>query len=508
LTDPLPHDRRNLSDRSLSALKWNYVGVVAKILAQLAIGVLLARLLGPEPFGLVAMAWIVIGLGNLVADFGLGAALVQRKEITDLEIRYVFTAQVIFGLILTGIVAVSSGLMAYLFKRADIVPVVQVLSLFFVIQSFGQTATSLLKRDLNFKAISLAQLLTYLFAYFLLGVPLAYAGLGVWSLVVAQLTQSLLYTLAAYFLARHAAKPPFSCPAEGYFSFGFKSVANNLANWSINNVDNAFIGRFFGATELGLYNRAFMLLIGPANHVIATLQGVLFATYSRIQDKLVLLRQIYLASMGGVALIFMPVLAGIAVIPGTLIEGLYGERWLAAVPLVVPLALAIPLNALLALGGPLIAAQGKVERELYMQATVALLMIPVMYITAHYSLSVLAWGVFSVYFVRFIFITFVTLHMVQASWRGLMHVLRGGILLSLWTVPIIWITDQVLTDLSFHPAFRLVLEFIVGCIAWLAGLLLAPKLILVSEIAWFLRRAESHAPNFIKPFLKHIEAKG
>ncbi|MDO8577773.1 MAG: oligosaccharide flippase family protein, partial [Dehalococcoidales bacterium] len=125
MANPFPHDRRNLSDRSLSALKWNYVGVAAKILAQLLIGVLLARLLGPEPFGLVAMAWIIIGLGNLLADFGLGAALVQRKEITDLEVRYVFTAQVIFGFVLTGIVAASAGLMAYVFKRADIVPVVQ-----------------------------------------------------------------------------------------------------------------------------------------------------------------------------------------------------------------------------------------------------------------------------------------------------------------------------------------------------------------------------------------------
>ncbi len=94
---PPPHSSATvtagLTRRSLGALKWNYLGTGAKIASQLAIGIVLARLLGPEPFGLIAVAWLMLGLGNLIADSGLSVALVQKEQISARDIRYVFYPQ-------------------------------------------------------------------------------------------------------------------------------------------------------------------------------------------------------------------------------------------------------------------------------------------------------------------------------------------------------------------------------------------------------------------------------
>jgi PST family polysaccharide transporter len=118
-------NREGFADRTFAALKWNYGGAVVRAVSQLAILVVLTRLLGPQPFGLVAVAWLVVGFGNLVADFGFGAALVQRRTISGSEIRYAFTMQVLIGACLTMIVAGSAGLIGRILDNPEVVPVIR-----------------------------------------------------------------------------------------------------------------------------------------------------------------------------------------------------------------------------------------------------------------------------------------------------------------------------------------------------------------------------------------------
>jgi len=171
--------RHELAERTLAALQWNYAGALARAVCQITIMIVLARLLGPEPFGLVAIAWLLIGVGTLISDFGFGAALVQRAAISPDEVRYVFTVQMLLGVGYTVLVAGSADLLAYFFEQPELVPVVRALSFVFLVQAFGQTAVNLLRRDLDFKGLQLSQVLSYVLAFVLLGIPLAYLGLGV-----------------------------------------------------------------------------------------------------------------------------------------------------------------------------------------------------------------------------------------------------------------------------------------------------------------------------------------
>lgn len=494
----MSEDRKKLAGQAFTALKWNYVGALARVGSQVIIGIVLARILGPKPFGLVAIAWLVIGLGNLIADFGFGAALVQRKTITESEVRYVFTVQVLLGFGLTLFIISSAGLAAQFFKEPEAVPVLRALSLIFLIQALGQTAVNLLRRNLDFKSIQLAQVLSYVVSFLILGIPLAYAGFGVWSLVAAQLSQNLLYNLMAYFRIRHTIKPLLINDNAGFFSFGAKVTVNNLVNWSISNVDNIVIGKVFGVVALGLYSRATVLLVTPMGSIVPILQGVLFPAYSKTQDNNEAIKQVYLASVSIVALIMLPLLGNMAVVPHTVIEGLYGKRWLGAVPLLVPLALAMPFDGMMALSGPLLWGKGKVERELRAQAVSCLLFILVLIITSRISLIAMIWGVFGIYVVRFVLTTREVLQVVNASWWEMLKTLRGSVLLLAGTGLAVSGVDAFLLFHGAPPLFRLLNDAFVGTAATILLFLAFPKVVLSADITWIFERLSNKLPPILR----------
>ena len=117
---PLKDNDNSLLHRSVDALRWNYIGVTVRMGLQFFLGILLARILGPEPFGIVAIAWLVLGVGNLVGDFGLASALVQQETITKKDIRYVFTMQMLSGLIMTLFIIFTAPYIAQFFKSATL----------------------------------------------------------------------------------------------------------------------------------------------------------------------------------------------------------------------------------------------------------------------------------------------------------------------------------------------------------------------------------------------------
>jgi O-antigen/teichoic acid export membrane protein len=397
------------------ALKWNYLGNAVRGLSQFLIGILLARLLGPEPFGIVAIAGLVLGIGNLFADLGFGAALVQGKTVSDLQLRFVLTVQLIFSLFMMGIGMALAPCIAGYFHQPQVAAVIATLFVMFPLQAMGQTAAALLRRALDFKTLQTITIISYLAAYLGLGLPAAWCGFGVWSLVAAQLTQAALNSLLLIRLTRVPLKPCFHREGDVLLWFGLKVTAANLSSWGISNLDTVCLGRTFGAADLGLYNRAANLLITPMNIVATGFQSVLFAACARAQSDREQIRRIYLETTAAVALLCCPIFFTAALIPATLIDGIYGKRWSAAVPLVLPLALAVLVNALLAIKGPVLMASNRVGVELKNQLCTILLFIPFLLLAVRYAMATVAWAVFAAYLVRWMLLTIDTLRVTKAS---------------------------------------------------------------------------------------------
>ena len=432
------------------ALKWNYLGNLTRGLSQFVIGICLARLLGPEPFGIVAVAWIILGLGRLFADRGFGAALVQRERLSELDLRFIFTCQMAFALFLAISGVLSANHIAAYFHKPEASPIIQAMFFLFMIDCPGQTAAALLRRSLNFKSVQQITVVSYLTGYLVIGIPAAFLGLGVWSLVAAQLVQSLLGSILLIRTAPIPFIPYFHCDAPDIVKFGLKVTAANLSSWSISNLDTAFIGRAFGIIDLGLYSRALNLLNTPMNMIATGFQGVLFAVCARTQNDTGKLKQIYLETNAAVAIICVPIFVTAAVIPETLILGIYGSKWLASIPLIVPLSLAVLVNALLAIMGPILMAGNRVGVELRNQIYTVLLFVPLLVIATRYSMVATAWAVFASYVVRWILLATATLHFTGAT---------AGEYARTFRIPAIFgavvgvLTATADSYLSFLPAF-------------------------------------------------------
>lgn len=473
ITKPVesPQVQPTLAHTAFSALKWNYAGTVGRMGANFAVGMILARLLGPRPYGQVAVAALVIGLGNLVADVGLGSAIVQKEEVSSEDIRFAFTVQILFAVIVVCTIWPLTPWIAAFFHQPETALVVRALIPMFILQALGQTATSLLKRNLQQKRIQTAQLISYLVGYVGLGIPFAVAGAGVWSLVLAQLAQSLVNSILVYASARHALVPVLWTRSAHMLRYGGKAVSTNVVSWSIGNLDNLFVGRAFGALELGLYSRSYTLVSMPGAALVSTLQAVLFPAYSRNQSNTKSLRQTYLASVAIIAMLMLPLFAVVAVIPHAVIGGIYGPKWLAAAPVVVPLALAMPLDSLMALAGPVLWGVGKVEREMWAQITTAVVMAGMMVVMSRISFVAVGWGVLMIYSLRVTLVTRAVMRTLDVQWIDIGRAIRVAALVALGTALIVSGADYVILARVGNMGLHLAVDAMVAALSY--GVLIA-----------------------------------
>lgn len=486
---------QDLASTSLNAIKWNYLGTAVRTISGTVIGIVLARLLGPEPFGQVAIALLVIGIGNFLADFGLGAALIQHEDISDLHIRFTFTVQVSLGLTMAlGSLGLADPI-AHALQDPTVAPVLRALSPLFVLQSLGQCSAILLKRDLRFRALQTLQIMSYLIGYVGLGIPLALLNYGVWSLVTAQLAQALLYAALLYHRTRHSIRPAFSGVSAGFLGFGAKILGTNIVNWITGNFDSFIVGRVFGLISLGLYNRIFVLTYSPVNGIIMALQSVLFPVYSRDQHNPEGLRRAYLASLALAGLAVIPVFLCMSVVPQTIVSGLYGTGWSGAVPLLPPLALAMPLTALGALASPMLWSQGKVEKDFGVQAIIAGGMIVALVIASSFSIIAIAWAVFGLYALRFLMLIHAADDVLQISWTSILRILRGPLAIAAVTSVVVLVSDIFLQHQGLNGAYRLLSVGFIGAVVMLLLLVAIPHLILDHSARWGVGQVASRLPR-------------
>ena len=391
-----------MAARASAGFGWNMAGGVARALAGLGINTLLARLLGPEPFGQLALAMVVVGLGNLLVEAGMGVGLIQKVDVDELDIRYVFTTQMGIGLVMAAGMAVLAPWGATLLGQAAVAPVLRALSALLLIQAFGQTGTALLRRAGDFQRVQQLQISSYLVGYLGVGIPMALGGGGVWSLVAAQVAQASLYSVGAWVVTRHSVRFYWGGGRRGLAEFGATIAASNVVAWAVSALPTLLIGRFQGVEMLGYFSRAFFLVNMPASVLAASLQTTSLTLYSRLQRHSRLTARTCLGLMALCQLATVPAFLTAAAMPRTIVEALFGERWLAMAGLLTPLALAMPLECLAALSGPLLIARGRPGLEFRVQAATALSTLAVVGGLAMWAnTAAAAWGVFgAVYLVR------------------------------------------------------------------------------------------------------------
>lgn len=492
-----------VASQSIGSLKWSYVTNAGRTGVQFAVGVVLARLLDPNSFGLVALGWLIIAAGKLVADAGFAAALVQRESVATEDVSFVFLVQVGIAAAFTLTAHAFSRAIGEFFSHPEAAEVISAMSWIFVLQAIAQPFASVLSRGLRFGVIQLASFTTYLIGYTAVGVPLAYAGWGVWSLVLAQVTQSCLYALWMVLASDIALRVSLRPRSAGLFTFGKKVIGANLTSWVITNQDTLIIGKVVGVVNLGVYNRTLSLVTTISTAVTAALQPILFSACSRVQRDPVRVRAAFIGSTQLVGYLCLPPLLTMAVVPETVVVGLYSSKWSSAVPVLPPLALAMAVHALLAMIGPVLTAVDRVRSEMLAQLAVIAISIPLLLLASRVSLSTVAWVVLATFVARWVLLLRALVGAIGLRWRTALGSLKNPCYIACAAAGTSFMVDSAFG----HPHGPLRLAAVV--LSALAGILASTRLLgtrlLEGPIQQFVAE-RGHLPGPLAFWLKYPNA--
>ena len=319
---------RGLTRRALGGMVWTFSGTGVQVTVQFLAIMALGRLLTPEEFGLMGAATVVIACSQIVSQIGVGPAIIQRRELEPAHVRVAVTLSFVLGVLLGAIVWVGAPVIASFYRMPQLTPVLRTVAFLFPLDGLNTVSKSLLTRQLRFRLYIALDAGSYIVGYAGVGVLLAWLGYGVWALVAANLSQGILRTAAMYLAARHSVRPSLDLQAaRDLLSFGFGHSMAQIGTFLSQQGDNLVVGRWLGAAALGVYGRAYNLMVMPASAFGRIVNRVLFPVMAQVQDERGRLANAYERALAIVALVSLPLGAFLWVVAPEFIPVVLGPAW-------------------------------------------------------------------------------------------------------------------------------------------------------------------------------------
>jgi len=297
------HLLTDLKGRTISGAFVTMVAQGAQSVLQIVYIMVLARLLLPREFGLVAMVTTIMGFLRIFQDAGLSTATVQRQEITQAQVSNLFWVNVAVGGVTTLLVAASAPAVAWFYREPRLVGITLLLSITFVLASSAVQHIALLNRQMRFRVIAVIDILSMLAGY-LTAIGMALSECGYWALVGASVTQVAIKLVLTWSISRWRPRlPSRNTQTRHLLSFGANITAGSLMYEFSQGADSLLIGRFFGAAAVGLYSRGCILVMRPLQQFIVPINAVLIPALSRTQGEHDRYRRTFLQVFEAIALI-------------------------------------------------------------------------------------------------------------------------------------------------------------------------------------------------------------
>ncbi|MBN2403129.1 MAG: MOP flippase family protein [Spirochaetes bacterium] len=348
----------NLKKSTINALSWSFIETIGMQTVQFIISIILARLLLPAQFGLIGMLTIFIAVSQTFLNSGFGSALIQKCDATQTDICSVFYFNIVVGIAFAALLCFAAPWIADFYKQPVLTPLTRLLSLVLVINSFGLIQTTIVTKEINFKILTKANIVSSIVSG-IIGIVMALNGFGVWSLAIQQISRAFLSTLLLWIFNTWRPSAIFNLKSLSLlFTFGSRMLASGLLNQIFNNIYLLVIGKLFSASDLGYFTRASTLQDVPSQTLGSMVSRVTFPVFSTLQDDRERLKRVMKKALTSLSFINIPVMLGLSLVSRPLIIVLFGEKWSESIPylqllcflgLLLPMHL-INLNALEALG--------------------------------------------------------------------------------------------------------------------------------------------------------------
>jgi O-antigen/teichoic acid export membrane protein len=323
----------DLKRKAVVGAKWLVFSQMGSQILKFIVAAILARILSPEDFGLIGMILIFSGFADLFNDMGFAAALIQKRDIDERHFSSVFWLNLCAAALMMALLVLGAPLLAHFFDQPKLTVLARLISINFLVGSLVIVMRAKLIREMDYRALSIIEVCSA-GASGAMGIALALLGYGVYALIAQTLSMVACLTLLIWWSSDWRPKWLFDWSAiRELLRFSMGIVGGNMLNYWIRNADNLLIAKFLGSTELGLYSRAYTIMLLPLNQISSILSRLMFPALASIQRDKVRCRKIFLKTISAIALFAFPAMLGLLVVAEDFVLIIFGDKWTAMIPI-------------------------------------------------------------------------------------------------------------------------------------------------------------------------------
>ena len=382
----------SLKNKTVIGVGWSFIDNLSSSGITFLVGLVLARLLTPSEYGIMAILTIFIAVSNSIVDSGFSNALIRKTDARRVDYNTVF----LFNLLVSGLLYVvlffAAPSISRFFKEPLLVEVMRVIGWVLVINALAIIPRTLFVKEVNFKTQTKISLIASISSG-VIGIGMALAGLGVWSLVGQQLSRQLLNTLFLWIYCTWRPAWEFSMQSfKELFGFGSKILLSGLLNTIFNEIYSLVIGRCYTSAQLGQYTRANQFNQIFSSNLTTVIQRVSYPVLSSIQDESERLREAYRKVIKSTMLISFACMLGLAAVARPLIIILIGEKWLPAVGFLQIICFSGMLYPLHAINLNILQVKGRSDLFLRLEIIKKIIAVGPLVLGVLYSIEYMLWG--------------------------------------------------------------------------------------------------------------------
>jgi O-antigen/teichoic acid export membrane protein len=437
---------------------WLTVGNTGGQILHFLFGIVLARLLAPEDFGVLVTIQVFTGLAGFIAGGGMGQALIRAKTTSRADYDIVFTLQILIGSLIYAGFFVAAPWFARWYDQPLYADLLRVSALSFIFRPFVNLPASILHREMRYKATTGVRLASMAIGSSV-SIGMAWMGYGVWSLVIGGIA-SALANMALFIPLSHW-RPGFSLNlrrGRDIARYGMLVSITDILVYLRNQASVFILSRTLGPASVGLYNKGESLARMPHTFITGSVYQVLFRAMAAEQDNLDKCRYLFYRSVALVGVYATPLYVGFAWLAEPLIRGVYGEKWIAAAAPLAILTAAWPFWLVNKLSGAVLAARNWIHREVMVQASSLAVTGLAVVIGLPYGIEGVAWAIVATAVFSTLYIHALAVQCLHARWRSALGALWPAAVLNLALVAALTTLDQLLpaavraSDLAYLAA--------------------------------------------------------
>ena len=319
-----------LRQQAFKSIRWNSVSTITVALGSLIQLYILVRYIEKSDFGLMALVNVVIAFAMIFLDFGFSSGVIYKKDITQQQLSTLFWFNILTGMLLAILVAFSSPLVAWFYETNELIPILRIIALGFIINSFAVQFQALLTKELQFDLLAIIKIISFLIAFFG-AVILAVNGFGIYALVWGYLLKVSTSALLMLLFGRRFFRPDLYFKVQNirfFLSFGSFQMGERFLNFFNKQIDVILIGKFLGAETLGVYDILKRFLLRPVNLINPVITSFSFPLMAKIQEKSEKVSAIYMKQLNYIGSLNFPIYVFLIFNAGAVLQFMFGADWL------------------------------------------------------------------------------------------------------------------------------------------------------------------------------------